>query len=74
MMTIMWFFPPTAIVVMIYLAFFRWPIQKELKELRELKARLKNSSAPLDEIGLELDRMRGEMGMNQMKGRRNKDK
>lgn len=58
------FFPLTSIFTMFYLVFSPWPVHKELEKT---KAQRSPSPLPVDELEMELDRMRGEMGMNQMK-------
>lgn len=69
-------FPVTALFVLIYLTFFPWPIEKELEKVKAQLQEAKRSKSPsvsyepVDEVDVELDRMRGEMGYNQMKKRK----
>ena len=79
-LTVMAFFPPTALIEMFYLALFPWPIYKELnklyKELRDLREfkRKMAGFAPPDSVDVEIDRLRGEMGFNQMKRKKKDDR
>lgn len=62
------FFPVTALLEIIWFAFVPWP---SLKEFRELKKRVESfKSSGISAIDIEMERLRGEMGMTQMKGRR----
>ncbi|MFB2898295.1 hypothetical protein ACE1CI_35710 [Aerosakkonemataceae cyanobacterium BLCC-F50] len=67
---IMLFFPVTVLISFIYLALFPWPIQKELKQVKAKLSTQPFSGQPVDEIDIELERMRGDMGLNQMKKRK----
>lgn len=71
-MIVMLFFPFTALGVLIYLAFFPWPIHKQLKNVKAQRSPQTPSPSyqPVDEIDVELDRLRGDMGLNQMKKRK----
>ncbi|MFB2880219.1 hypothetical protein [Floridanema aerugineum] len=66
---IMLFFPVTVLAAFIYLALFPWPVQKELQKAKAQRSH-SQLPQPVDEIDVELDRMRGEMGLNQMKKRK----
>jgi peptidoglycan/LPS O-acetylase OafA/YrhL len=66
---IMLFFPLTCVFAVVYLAFVPWPIHKELKNVKT-QQRSHSPYQPVDEIDVELDRMRGDMGLNQMKKRK----
>ena len=62
------FVPIPNLFTMIYLILVPWPIHKEMKRLKEYIA-----ANPPSEIDIELDRLRGELGMNQMKGKKRKN-
>ena len=70
-MTAIMFFPLTTLIELIYLACFPWPVQKELKELRKLREQVKHYQS-IEDLQVELDKLRGDLGMNQMKGKKNK--
>lgn len=54
-------FPFTSLIGLIYLAFAQWPVQVKAK---------RSAIASVDEVDIELDRLRGDMGLNQMKKRK----
>lgn len=69
-MTAIMFFPVTTLIELIYLACFPWPVQKELKELRQLRERVKHYQS-VEDLQVELDKLRGDLGIHNMKGRKN---
>jgi flagellar basal body-associated protein FliL len=70
-MIVMLFFPFTALGVLLYLAFVPWPIHRELKNVKAQRSvSIPPNYQPVDPIDVELDRMRGDMGLNQMKKRK----
>lgn len=73
---IMLFIPFTALGVLLYLALFPWPAQKESVKVQRSQPQPRlhpqYSPEPVDPIDLELDQMRGDMGMNQMKNPKSK--